>query len=175
MKRGIIKTKKASEGMGVGLLVVIVLAILILVVLALGFGAGWGNFWSKITSFFGSANVDTVKQGCEFACSSNSQYDWCTKTRSMTYEEAGAKKTVTLTCDSWLQNKAKDKDKNEVPINVGVTPEACSTIACEQASQSDTCVGKGGGWYASPCLTGMTQLTVSDTPPVAGQVCCKSP
>jgi hypothetical protein len=126
MKRGIVKAKKASEGMGVGLLVVIVLAVLILVVLALGFGAGWGNFWGKITSFFGSANVDTVKQGCEFACSSVSKYDWCTKTRSMTYEDAGAKKTVILTCDSWVSGKTTGNDPKS--INVGVTPDACNAI-----------------------------------------------
>ncbi|MFH1710882.1 MAG: hypothetical protein ABH840_01060 [Nanoarchaeota archaeon] len=69
--------KKGAE-MTIGTLVVIVLAIIVLVVLALGFGTGWSNLWSKITGYFGGGvNVDSIKQACSYACTTDATYDYC--------------------------------------------------------------------------------------------------
>ena len=87
--------KKGAE-MTIGTLVVIVLAIIVLVVIALGFGTGWSNLWSKITGYFGGgSNVDSIKQACSYACTTQATYDYCSLSRDVTYVDTkGDKQTA---------------------------------------------------------------------------------
>lgn len=96
------KINKKGAEMTVGTLVIIVLAIILLVVLVIGFTTGWGNLWDKIKNWFGGGpNVDVIKQGCQLACSTNSKFDWCCRTREIRYGD-GTKKEVT--CASMGEN-----------------------------------------------------------------------
>ena len=71
------KNKKAAE-MTIGTVVVIILALVVLIFLIYGFSSGWNNIWQKILNIGGGeANVATVIQACQFACSSNNLYDYC--------------------------------------------------------------------------------------------------
>jgi len=74
---------KRGQEMTVGTLVMIVLAIIVLVVLALGFGMGWTNLWSKITGYFTPVNVDSIKQACTYACTTQATYDFCCRIRDV--------------------------------------------------------------------------------------------
>lgn len=73
-----LKDKKAQE-MTIGTIIVIILALLVLVLLILGFSMGWSNLWDKIKNLGpgGQANVDTIVQSCNIACTTGSQYEYC--------------------------------------------------------------------------------------------------
>ena len=97
--------KKGAE-MTIGTLVVIVLAIIVLVVIALGFGTGWSNLWSKITGYFGGgSNVDSIKQACNYACTTQATYDYCILSRDIKLAD---KTTLTGKTCSWLAQNRKD-------------------------------------------------------------------
>lgn len=77
--------KKGAE-MTIGTIIIIVLALVVLVVLIFGFSSGWSNLWQKITGFGGGkVNVQTIVQGCQLACTTQSAYDYCTKTSEVTF------------------------------------------------------------------------------------------
>ena len=83
------KNKKGAE-LAIGTIIVIILALVVLVVLVAGFTMGWGNLWSKITSFGGGkSNIATSVQSCQVACSSNSKADYC-KTRNIVGDDGVA-------------------------------------------------------------------------------------
>src|SRR3989344_8012917 len=115
MKR---KSKKGAE-FTISTLIVIILAIVLLVVIVLGFTAGWSNMWSRIVGFISPANVDTIKQSCDFACSTNAKYDWCEKTRSVTWQDAEGKKQppISITCKAWAESSL---------TQFSTKPESCS-------------------------------------------------
>ena len=96
-----VKGKKAQE-FSITTLVVIVLAIIVLVVLALGFGVGWSNLWSKITGYLSPVNVDSTKQACQYACTTQASYDYCSRTRDVVVIGTDGKKDETtykgMTC-----------------------------------------------------------------------------
>jgi hypothetical protein len=94
------KHKKGAE-LTIGTIVIIVLALVVLVVLVVGFTSGWGNLWTRITSFFGGGNnVDSVIQACQVACTTGAQYDYCTRERTVKYEQGDEQKEITKSCDS---------------------------------------------------------------------------
>lgn len=117
MKRG--KSKRGAE-FTVTTLIVIVLAILVLAVLALGFGIGFGNLWDRIANYFSSpSNVDTVKAGCEYACTSQAQYAWCSQIRDLKWGKETTQKAET-TCDNWAKNGIQGATPNKI--------DSCSNI-----------------------------------------------
>lgn len=85
-KRGKMKSKKA-QNITVTTIIIIILALVVLVVLILGFTGGWGQLWSKITSFFGKPNVDTIVQACSVACTTESKYEYCSRPRTIRTED----------------------------------------------------------------------------------------
>jgi hypothetical protein len=123
-----IAASKHSAELTIGTLVVIVLAIIVLVILALGFGAGWSNLWSKITGYFSPVNVDTVKQACVYACTTNSKFDYCCRVRNVRFEKRG--KAIAMTCSD---NRIKSGDC-DLDCNV---EEDCSEILCEGESKEN--------------------------------------
>jgi len=95
--------RKGAE-MTIGTLVIIVLAIIVLVVIALGFGMGWSSLWGKIKGYFSPVNVDSVKQACQYAVTTDSRFDYCCVIRDVKFEEEGD--TLKLKCtDSRLAAK----------------------------------------------------------------------
>ena len=65
--------------MATSTIVLLVIAVLILVVLILGFTKGWSNF----APWLSSNNVDNIKNSCSVACSTGSQYDFCSVDRKV--------------------------------------------------------------------------------------------
>jgi len=83
------KSKKGAE-MTIGTIIIIILALVVLVILVYGFSTGWSNLWEKITGFGGGkANVQTVVQSCQLACTTNSQYDYCKDRKLIEADSAG--------------------------------------------------------------------------------------
>jgi len=85
-----IRGKKGAE-MTIGTLVVIVLAVLVLALLAFGFGTGWANLWEKIKGTAGTVNVDTLKQSCLYACTTQQTYSYCCENRTIIYQQPDGK------------------------------------------------------------------------------------
>jgi hypothetical protein len=112
--------KKGAE-MAIGTLVVIILSILVLVLIAFGFGMGWRNLWDKISGTFGGGvNVDSLKQACEYACTTQRTYEYCCIERSINYkDEAGSIKVEKGTC-----------------MNSLIKPQ------CDLTCSGDVCAGK---------------------------------
>ena len=93
------KNKKGAE-MTIGTIIIIILALVVLVILIYGFSTGWTNLWDKITGFGGGkANVQTVVQSCQLACTTSSNFDYC-KTRKLIEDPDGDGKMATrdVTC-----------------------------------------------------------------------------
>lgn len=136
------KLNKKGAEMTIGTLVVIVLAILVLVVLALGFGAGWSSLWSKITGFFSPVNVDSVKQACVFACTSQAKYDYCNRIRKVTLQD---KDKTEGTCAQLVNNPKTPGFENcpelepceEVQTDV-LDDEATAKTECETEMSGKT-------------------------------------
>jgi len=120
------KNKKAAE-MTIGTIIVIILALVVLVVIVYGFTTGWGNLWEKIIGFGGGkVNVQSVVQSCQLACTTNSQYDWCSKSRSVKYQNGSENNkvyTLTTNCDNL--------DTNLTNVNAGTTGLSCDPINCK--------------------------------------------
>jgi hypothetical protein len=68
---------KRGQGLSTNAIILIILGVIILVILILGFSLGWDKIapWVKKET-----NVDDVGNACNIACSTNSVYDFCTKT-----------------------------------------------------------------------------------------------
>ena len=75
---------KRGQQMTLTTIIAIVLGIAVLVFLIFGFTTGWNNLWDKVTNYGGgSSNVDTIVQACDIACSTGSEYNYCTLNRTL--------------------------------------------------------------------------------------------
>jgi hypothetical protein len=75
-----IEKNKKGQGMSISSIILIILGLVILVILILGFVIGW----DKIAPWIGgSNNIDTLKNSCGTACSTNSQFDFCSVKRDV--------------------------------------------------------------------------------------------
>ena len=120
-----IMNEKRAE-VTIGIIIFIVLGLVVLVVLVFGFTTGWSNLWDKIIGFGGGeVNVQSVVQSCQLACTTGSTYDYCTRNRSVVFEEGvDAEK---LTC-----NKLKGR-------NVGLSCDiGCDDSGGDNAGDSET-------------------------------------
>jgi hypothetical protein len=103
---------RRGQEMSISTLVLIVLAIVVLVLVVIGFTGGWSNLWDRISNLGGSKeNVQLVIQSCEIACSSDSQYDYCTKMREVNF------------------GKGNDAFGLDVPTGSGKVKASCSMLA----------------------------------------------
>lgn len=92
--------KKGAE-MTIGTLVVIVLAVMVLAFVAYGFGTGWTNLWEKIKGSTSTANVDTLKQACLYACTAQQTYEYCCVNKTIILE-TGAHRVAKCKDDSLI-------------------------------------------------------------------------
>lgn len=107
---------KRGQNLTLGTLILIILGIAVLVFLIFGFSVGWNNMFDRITQFGGSSNVDTIKQACSIACSTNSQAAFCDEERTVKFGD-DRDDLERRTCNSL--------------VNVqGVNVDACQTISC---------------------------------------------
>ena len=70
---------KRGQGLSTNAIILIVLGVVVLVILILGFTMGW----ERIAPWMSKDNVDTIVNQCSVACSTQSVYDFCTKTREL--------------------------------------------------------------------------------------------
>lgn len=113
--------------MTVGTLVIIVLAIIVLVVVALGFGTGWSNLWNKMKSYFGGgANVDDVKQACNYACTTKATYDYCKIERNVILADKTEIKTKT--CENLAESY---QSAGFVPCDIKCEDAKCQGTAVD--------------------------------------------
>lgn len=108
---------KKGQEFSITTLVVIVLAVVVLVVLILGFSTGWSNLWSKVTGYTSPVNVDSIKQACEYACTTEASYDYCCRVRDVRYEAKGTVQKQTC---------------NDPTLEIG-----CGAIPCEGVCNKD--------------------------------------
>ena len=121
--------KKAAE-MTIGTIIVIILALVVLVVIIYGFSTGWSNLWEKITGFGGGkANVASVVQSCQIACTSSSTYDWCTKSRTIIFDadKAAEQKKLSWTCFNLQFNRGAEVGMD--PCNVDCVKKNCTVLS----------------------------------------------
>jgi len=82
---------KRGQGLSINAIILIILGVVVLVILIAGFTMGWG----KVAPWISSNNVDTIVTACGIACSTDSQYDFCSVDRVLKDAEG---KEVTASC-----------------------------------------------------------------------------
>jgi hypothetical protein len=95
---------------------------------------GWRNLWDKISGTFGGGvNVDSLKQACEYACTTQRTYEYCCIERKINYkEEGGVLKSETGKCNTGLIKPA------DCTID-------CSKVVCATAQAQTQTAAEGGG------------------------------
>ena len=78
---------KKAQNITVTTIIIIVLALIVLVVLVLGFTGSWSQLWERITGVFGGPNVASVVQACQVSCTTESTYDYCTRMRTVRFDD----------------------------------------------------------------------------------------
>lgn len=113
------KSDKKGQGLSVNAIILIVLGVLVLVVMIIGFTVGW----EKIAPWLSSENVESVVQGCETACTTNSVFSYCTKTRVLN----DGTDEIEDTCQNFADPANADKySKYGIPRCQGLCPEETS-------------------------------------------------
>jgi len=166
--------------MAIGTLVVIILSILVLVLIAFGFGMGWRNLWDKISGTFGGGvNVDSLKQACEYACTTQRTYEYCCIIRSINYQDNAGKLLVEKgTCMNSLIRPACEltcnaescgtlKTQFQAPVNLDCTKnENCVyydvSTGATKISKCEIPTGKTAG----KCTAAAPEAAQPATPPV---------
>jgi len=109
--------------MTLGTIIAIVLGIAVLVLLVWGFSQGWNNLWEKVTLFGGgSENVGSIVQACALGCSSGNEYDFCTKIRTVNFEDK-----------TWEKGSCRVLELNSAKIGIG----SCDKITCDSVALKD--------------------------------------
>jgi hypothetical protein len=129
-------SKKGAE-MTIGTIVMIILALVVLVVIIYGFTVGWSNLFQNIQGFGGGdINVQTIVQACQVACATNSQFDYCTRTRNVVFDDTDEdynknKWTCGQLADGEQEGKGADDGAAQAPIRTPVDVGLdCSSVTC---------------------------------------------
>jgi len=107
-----------GQGLSVNAIILIILGLVVLVILILGFTMGW----NRIFPFVSTNNVQNVVTACETACTTGSQYDYCTVQREVSDGTNPKIKDADTTCEK-LASGGKYATRG---YGVG----ACSAISC---------------------------------------------
>jgi len=75
-----VKMNKKGQELSTNTIILIILGVIVLVVLALGFFLGWEKLKGIFTS---DNNVDQISQACLTSCTTQSEYDFCTRQREI--------------------------------------------------------------------------------------------
>lgn len=115
---------KRGQEMSISTLVLIVLAVIVLVLIVIGATGGFtkiGDLFSNLGG--GKSNIQTVLQGCQVACQTNSQYDYCTREREIRTggdTSSGLTDKRMYTCDALVARGITGLDR-------------CASITCPPA------------------------------------------
>jgi len=116
-------SNKRGQGLSTNAIILIVLGVFVLAILILGFTLGWG----KIAPWISTNNVKDVVTSCSVACSTNSQFDFCSSKRELKADDV---KLEDVTCNYLGQKQ---------PLyGVGV----CSTVSCDNVVLVDLSGGE---------------------------------
>lgn len=106
---------KRGQGLSTNAIILIVLGVIVLAILILGFTIGWG----KIVPFIKTNNVENVRTSCNLACSTGSQFDFCSTERDV---NDGVNDGFKATCYDL------STDETLRARNYGI--EVCASIEC---------------------------------------------
>lgn len=90
---------KRGQELSTNTIIIIILAVVVLVVLAIGFSMGW----TKIAPWLSTNNIDNIKTSCAAACSTGSQFEFCSSEREV---KDGTNDAFKSTCNN-LSSDAK--------------------------------------------------------------------
>ena len=125
---------KRGQGLSVNAIILIVLGVVVLALLILGFSVGW----SKVLPFISKNNVNGVVTACQTACTTQSQYDFCTAKREL--------KTDTQTLNDVTCGYLAAKMSAETGIS------SCGGITCDSFNYDSADLASAG----SLCSSGKT-------------------
>ena len=118
--------KKGTE-MTLSTIIIIVLGITVLVFLIFGFSTGWNNMWSKVKIYGGGGeNVNTIKQACAIACSTNNEYGFCTQKRNTVLADGRFNEIATCRDLTGEVDFGKGETVEYVSIEVSPCGDLCS-------------------------------------------------
>ena len=119
---------KRGQNLSLTTIILVAIGIVVLVILIWGFSSGWGNLWSKATSYFGGGNnVDTIIQSCALACTTESEHDFCTLKRSVKIDAGVEAKG---TCYQLSENDPGVENSAQVSVT------KCSTLAAKPTCET---------------------------------------
>ncbi len=133
---------KRGQGLSTNAIILIVLGVFVLAILILGFTLGWG----KIAPWISTNNVDDVVTACNVACSTNSQFDFCSVKRDL---KADSDKFKDVTCN-YLSKVQKQYGVGE-----------CSTQTCSNILIVNDVVEPLGTLNAEDCIAGPNPLVLN--------------
>jgi len=108
--------KRGQESpVGLGFIIGAAIVIIAAIFIVIGFTQGWG----KILPWLSPTNVDTVVTQCQVACTTNSQYGFCTQNRTV---NDGTNPQFSSTCYQLATNSAY--------ISKGYGISACPQVQC---------------------------------------------
>jgi hypothetical protein len=107
---------KKGQGMSISTIILLILGLIVLVVLILGFVMGWKPLLALVSP---GNNLKTIQQSCAMACTSNSQYDFCSVKRQV---NDGKNDKFEATCN--------DLATKQIYISREYGIEACPSITC---------------------------------------------
>ena len=102
---GFVKNQRGQE-LSTNTIILIILGVIVLAVVALGFIMGWDKIKSIITG--GDNNVDQVSRACLTACTTQSQYDFCSRQMQIKI----GKESFIDTCKNFANPQGVYKNKN---------------------------------------------------------------
>jgi hypothetical protein len=156
-----IMLNKRGQGLSTTAIILIILGVIILVVLIIGFTMGWENiaFWVP------SDNVDTISSQCSIACTTQSTYDFCTRTRELKasdlpLEDGTRPKKVTKSCN----DLAHLINADNVTYGIEDCPGLCLTEIYIWVVDEAECLIRDG--------TMSEDLTKCTSEQPEGSVCC---
>jgi hypothetical protein len=81
---------KRGQGLSTNAIILIILGIFVLVILVVGFTLGW----DVIAPWISKENVDDVVKGCAISCNTQSEYGFCTQTRTLVDSDKNEYKNI---------------------------------------------------------------------------------
>lgn len=149
---------KKGQEMSISTLVIIIIAIVVLVLVVLGFTMGWGNLWSKLTSFTGSSNLGDIANGCKIAATSGSTFTFCSEFKAI----KGSEPTEYVNCQAGKINdllgdsKAEAKD---LKCANDVAEKFAITLALKKYEGDNFIINSGG---ATPYTFKVEEIATAD-------------
>ncbi|MFB6246766.1 MAG: hypothetical protein ABEI74_04215 [Candidatus Pacearchaeota archaeon] len=134
---------KKAQGLSRNAIILLVIGVIVLVILIIGFNQGFG----KLAPFLSSNNVDSVSQGCSFACSQQNTYSYCSEGRDLNSEDESLKG---VTCN-YLAKK-----KPQYPI------KTCTQISCDNVKIVELSQGESLKDYCNQQNSGVVLQAIVD-------------